>query len=89
MIKILDFYASWCVPCKTLHPVITQVKEKYPEIEIEAIDVDKNVELANAYRVMGLPSLVFLKDGNEVARLTNLVTMEDIEQKIKEVRNGK
>ena len=89
MIKILDFYASWCVPCKTLQPVITQVKEKYPDIEIEAIDVDKNAELANAYRVMGLPSLVFLKDGNEVARLTNLVSMEDIKQKIKEVRNGK
>lgn len=58
---IVDFYASWCGPCKTLAPVLDDVASEYDDrIDVYKIDVDKEPELANAFKVRSVPTLLFI-----------------------------
>lgn len=61
---LVDFYAEWCGPCKMMPPILDQVKDELGEdVKIIKIDVDKNRDLANAYAVRGVPTLMVFKDG--------------------------
>lgn len=69
MIKILDFYADWCGPCKVMSPVFEALKKEYVgKIEFESIDVEANGALAGQYQIMSIPTFVILKDDKEVSR---------------------
>ncbi len=63
---IIDFYATWCGPCKALMPVIEQLAEAYKgKIKVLKVDVDKNDALARAANIRSIPTLFFInKDGN-------------------------
>ena len=66
---LIDFYATWCGPCKMLFPILKEVKDTLQEeISIIKIDVDKNQELAEALRIKGLPTLMIYKEGQMVWR---------------------
>ncbi len=70
MIKILDFYADWCGPCKQMEPLIKKLEER-EDVEVERIDVDSSgTEIIRKYDVMSIPMLVFIKDGKEVGKVT-------------------
>ena len=61
---LVDFHATWCGPCKTLAPILKEVKSELGEaISIIKIDVDKNKALADAYAVRGVPTLMIFKKG--------------------------
>ena len=63
---LLDFWASWCNPCRMLSPIIDQIAEEHPEIKVGKINVDEQQELAAQFQVMSIPSLFVLKDGQVV-----------------------
>ena len=63
---LLDFWATWCGPCRMVGPVIEQIAAEYPEIKVGKINVDEQNELAGAFRVMSIPTLVAVKDGKVV-----------------------
>ena len=63
---LLDFWATWCGPCRMVGPVIEQIAAKHPEIKVGKINVDEQNELAGAFRVMSIPTLVAVKDGKVV-----------------------
>lgn len=65
---LLDFFATWCGPCKLLAPVLDQLAEEHPEIKVCKVDVDENQELAAAYGVMSIPSLFAIKGGKVTAQ---------------------
>jgi len=81
---LVDFYATWCGPCKTMHPILDQLKEKYGEnIRILKIDVDKNQAVAAQFRVQGVPTFVLFKSGNKIWRESGAFPFSTLESKIK------
>lgn len=60
---LVDFYATWCGPCKMMHPVIDELATNHPELKIIKIDVDNHNELARTYGVMSIPTLIMFKNG--------------------------
>ncbi len=65
---LLDFFATWCGPCKLLAPVLDQIAEEHPEIKVCKVDVDENQELAAQFQVMSIPTLFVIKDGKVTAQ---------------------
>jgi len=60
---LLDFFATWCGPCKMMSPIIDKIAEEHPEYVVGKIDVDEEPELAKAFGVMSIPTLVVMKNG--------------------------
>ncbi|MEE1113013.1 MAG: thioredoxin [Bacteroidales bacterium] len=65
---IVDFYASWCGPCKKLSPIMEKLSKKYEDkVNFYKIDVDKSSDLANALNIRAIPTLIFFKDSSSSA----------------------
>ncbi len=60
---LLDFYADWCGPCRTLSPVIEEISAENPDITVGKINIDEQPELAEKFGVMTIPSLFVIKNG--------------------------
>ena len=86
---VVDVWADWCGPCKMLAP---QFKAAAEDLEGKArfvkLDADRNKKLAKKYRVMSLPTLLFLKDGQLVDRVSGVVTKTSIVRKVKPLLNA-
>lgn len=79
MIKLLDFFATWCSPCQAMKPVISELeKELKGKVEVEEIDVDKDSATASKYGVMSIPTFVVMKDGKEVGRKIGHTTKPEL-----------
>lgn len=63
---LLDFWASWCGPCKMVSPIIDQIAEENPEIKVGKVNVDEEQALAAEFKVMSIPSIFVVKDGKIV-----------------------
>lgn len=75
---LLDFYATWCGPCRVLSPVL----ERLQAVKVLKIDVDENRELALRFDVQSIPKLVFLKDGQVVDELVGLQSEQTLQQRV-------
>lgn len=81
---IVDFFASWCGPCKMLSPVLEKIDEKFGEnLKILKVDIDKFPELANKYNIMSVPTLIFFENGEIVRQETGFMSEEKIMEFIK------
>lgn len=65
---LLDFYATWCGPCKMMHPIIDEIIDTNKDVKVIKIDVDKYQELSRNYAIMSIPTIILLKDGNIVEK---------------------
>lgn len=63
---LIDFFATWCGPCRMVSPIVDEIAEEHPEFVVAKIDVDRNPELAGEFGVMSIPTLVVIKDGKVV-----------------------
>lgn len=63
---LLDFFATWCGPCRMVAPVIAEIAEEHPEYVVGKIDVDEEPELAQEFGIQSIPTLVVLKNGEVV-----------------------
>ena len=75
---LVDFYADWCGPCKRLAPIVEDVAKENPNLKVVKIDVDNNPSLAYKYNATSIPTLVVIKNGEEVNRAVGLVSKETI-----------
>lgn len=82
-IVIVDFFATWCGPCKMLSPVIENVEKLLPNIKFIKVDIDQHNELASEYRIQSVPTLIFIKNGIEVAKSIGYVDEDALIEKIK------
>ena len=76
---LLDFWASWCGPCKMLSPVVDQLAEEHPEIAVAKVNVDENPELAMVYRISAIPALMVFRDGKVVNQSVGFQSKESLE----------
>ncbi len=67
---LLDFYADWCGPCKMVSPVIDQISDENPDIVVGKVNVDSENELASEFGVFSIPTLVVVKNGEVVKKVT-------------------
>ena len=77
---LIDFWASWCGPCKAISPIIDEISEKHPEIKVCKINIDEEQELATQFDIMSVPTLLVIKDGKEVNRSVGLKPKNQILQ---------
>lgn len=78
---LVDFFADWCGPCKTLAPILKDAKQELGEdVKIVKIDVDKNQPLAEKYQVRGVPTLILFKQGQQVWRQSGVLQKSDLVQ---------
>lgn len=76
---LIDFFATWCGPCKMLAPVLKEVKDSLGErITIIKIDVDKNQQLASKYQVRGVPTMILFQKGKQLWRQSGVLAKEEI-----------
>ncbi len=82
---LVDFFATWCGPCKALAPILKEVKDSLGErISILKIDVDKNQTLASHYQVRGVPTMILFQNGQQLWRQSGGFSKENILQVILE-----
>ncbi len=77
---LVDFYATWCGPCKMIAPTLEEISSS---IDVLKIDTDEVPELAEKYGIMSIPTLIYFKDGKETTKSVGYVTKEEIQDLIK------
>jgi len=81
---LIDFYADWCGPCKTLSPIVQSVKNDMGEaIRVVKIDVDANAAIAGKLQVQSIPTLMIFKDGKQVWRAAGVQSKHEIMTQLK------
>ena len=70
---LVDFWATWCGPCRMIAPILEEIAEEHPEIKVCKIDVDTEAELAMEFRVASIPTLLVVKNGEVVKKSVGVI----------------
>lgn len=80
---LVDFWASWCAPCRMLAPVVEGFADSHPEIKVCKINIDEEGDLAISYKVMSIPTLVVFRAGEVAGKSVGVISKEELEQLVK------
>lgn len=75
---VVDFFATWCGPCKMLSPVIEEISNELTDINFYKVDVDKNEDIAREYGIMSIPTIIIFEDGKVVNTIVGLKSKSDL-----------
>lgn len=75
---LLDFWATWCGPCRMVSPIVDEISEERRDIKVGKINVDEQMELAQQFRIVSIPTLVVMKDGQIANKAVGAMPKEDI-----------
>lgn len=79
---IVDFWAEWCGPCKQLGPIFKELSTEIDNVTFAKVDVDENGQIAQDYKVRGIPTMIMFENGKEVDRIVGFVPKSSLKQKI-------
>ena len=77
-VVFVDFYATWCGPCKMLSPIVDEVSNEIEDVKFLKVDVDESGDIASKYGIMSIPTLIIFKEGNIVSKHTGLLSKNDL-----------
>ena len=75
---LLDFWATWCGPCRMVSPIVDQIADERSDIKVGKINVDEQPELAQQFRIISIPTLVVMKDGQIANEAVGAMPKEEI-----------
>lgn len=76
---LIDFWATWCGPCRMLSPIVDEVASERPDVKVGKINVDEQPELAQQFGIMSIPTLLIFKNGEKVQESVGLIPKEKVE----------
>jgi thioredoxin 1 len=83
---LVDFYADWCGPCKSMSPVISEIASEYADkIKVIKINVDRNPQISNTYNISGIPTLMLFHKGNIKWQQSGLIPAAEIRRIIDKI----
>ncbi|MBR6779173.1 MAG: thioredoxin [Clostridia bacterium] len=77
-LTVVDFSATWCMPCRMLKPILERVTERFEDVDFFEVDIDDNEEIAKRYRIFSVPTLVCFRNGKKIDSLVGLNSYDDI-----------
>ncbi len=83
---LVDFFATWCGPCRMLAPVLEEISSDRSNLKIVKMDVDQNEEIAKRYGIMSIPTLGLFRNGNLITKRTGFMPKEELNNWIEENR---
>ena len=83
---LVDFYATWCGPCKTLEPIVTELAGEYEgRAKVVKVDIDQAPGIASSHGIMAVPTLILFKDGAEAQKMTGFKPKPELEKALQSV----
>ncbi len=77
-LSVVDFFGTWCMPCKRIRPILEKVDEKLKDINFYGVDVDDCHDIASRYRVFSVPTIMCFRSGNKLGTLVGLNSYDEI-----------
>jgi len=80
---LVDFWATWCMPCKMIAPIVNEISNEYNgKCKVAKLNIDDAMEIATRFGVMNIPTIILFKDGKEFTRIVGVASKESILKKI-------
>lgn len=80
---MVDFWAAWCGPCRMIAPTVEELAKEYAgKIKVGKLNTDENPDVASKYKIMGIPTIMFFKDGQKIEQIVGIVPKSQLKTKI-------
>ena len=84
-VVVVDFFATWCGPCKMLAPMIEKAADELTNVQFYKVDSDEEMDLANQYKIMTVPTLLFFKGGKLVFQNSGVISRAQLNQMLEKI----
>lgn len=86
-LSVVDFSASWCMPCRMLKPIMEKISQNLTDIKVYNVDIDDSEEIAKRYRIFSVPTIICFRNGKKIDSLVGLNSYEEIVSFINRCKN--